>query len=57
MGEAAILNGFGHVRRVQKIDAGEVGNGARQAQDAVPGTGGEMELLSGFLEQSARFWR
>lgn len=49
--EGAVLDGFADVVGVDVLDAGEVGNGAGDFQDAVVGAGAQVVLGHGVLEQ------
>lgn len=64
--ERAVLDGLGQVRDGEMVGAFQVGDGARDFEDAVVGAGGESLLLHGALEkllgggpssQKARIWR
>ena len=47
--EAAVLDRFEQVRGSDGLGAGEVGDGARDLEDAVVGAGGQMQFLHGLL--------
>ena len=51
--EAPILNRFEQVVAFDFVDAGEIGDGAGDFQDAIVGAGGERELLHGLLQEIA----
>ena len=46
----AILYGLGDVRIIDILRRFEVGNGARDLQDSVVGTGGETEAVHGAFQ-------
>src|ERR1039458_9128097 len=50
--EGAVLDGFGDVADGDVLCSGQVGDGARNLEDAVVGAGGEALLLHGALEQA-----
>ena len=52
--EGAVLDGFAEVGGGDAGLAGEVGDGARDLQDAVVGAGGEAELVDGCVEELLR---
>ena len=47
------MDGLEEVVGGDRVGAGEVGDGARDLEDAVVGAGGEVELLHGLLEKLA----
>ena len=48
--EAAVTYGFGDVLTLYAVAAGEVGDGAGDLDDALVGTGGEVEVGHGALQ-------
>jgi len=54
----AVLDGFGYVVGFDDISIFQVSQGAAYLEDAVEGTGGEIKLFHGRLEQAlGRFFR
>ena len=49
--QAAVAQGFGHVRGGDGLAAGQVGDGAGHAQDAMQAARRELQALHGTLEQ------
>jgi hypothetical protein len=49
--ERAILNRLGDVRRADRFDTGEIGDGARNLEDAGIGTRREAELRHGAFDE------
>ena len=51
--ETAVLDGFEQVRGLDFFGGAQIGNGARDFQDAIVGAGGEAELLHRLLQEIA----
>ena len=51
--EAAVLDGYEQVGRGGGVGAGQVGDGARDLEDAVVGARGEVQLFHGLLQEPA----
>ena len=51
---AAVLDGFGNLRRANALDASQIGQRSRYAQNAVIAAGGKPQLGHGLFEQRLR---
>ena len=49
--EAAVLEGFGQMRRLDGVRSGQIGDGAGDFQDLVVAAGGEAQLLHRLAQQ------
>src|SRR4051794_29789525 len=55
--EGAILDGFGDMRHLDRVCAGEIGDGASHFEQTVVSAGGEAKLLNGRTEQALHLLR